>query len=245
MRTSDPGEQTYQIVYNLNSFLINTAANMLRQVNELYNNLGAILVAPLFFFALLHPFKREAIAKFRWIVLLMWIMGALGMATFGLSYSALDANQLHVLFAPVMTAYGLAFVSILWARIDLPAGSALMRYGHFVIVVLISAGPLILTIPRGLTQAIATQDRAKAVWLTGGLFAPHAGRPGPRRDGWSTSGRRSTNDDQWPFPSDVQISGSQRHLPKQDLLLLQEAPFHQVTLAQSVTVNGCQEKKLR
>ena len=164
MRTSDPGEQTYQIVYNLNSFLINTAANMLRQVNELYNNLGSILVAPLFFFALLHPFKREAIAKFRWIVLLMWIMGALGMATFGLSYSALDANQLHVLFAPVMTAYGLAFVSILWARIDLPAGSALMRYGHFVIVVLISAGPLILTIPRGLTQAIATQDRAKAVW---------------------------------------------------------------------------------
>lgn len=164
MRTSDPGEQTYQIVYNLNSFLINTAAGMLRQVNGLYNNLGSILVAPLFFFALLHPFKREAIAKFRWIVLLMWVTGTLGMAIFGLSDNTRDANQLHILFAPIMSAYGLAFVSILWARIELPAGSILMRYGHFVMVILISAGPLILTIPRQLTEAIRTQDNSKTVW---------------------------------------------------------------------------------
>ncbi|MEN8772407.1 MAG: hypothetical protein ABF379_14145 [Akkermansiaceae bacterium] len=164
MRTSDPGEQTFQIVNNLNSFLINTSANMLRQVNQLYNNLGSILVAPLFFFALLHPFKREAIAKFRWIILLMWIMGTLGMAIFGLSVSSLDPNQLHILFTPIMSAYGLAFVSILWARIELPAGSALMKYGHFVIVVIISAGPLILTIPRGITDGLKTQARAKTVW---------------------------------------------------------------------------------
>jgi hypothetical protein len=164
MRTSDPAEQTYTIVYNLNSFLINTATSMLRQVNELYNNLGSILVAPLFFFALLHPFKRESIAKFRWIVLLMWIMGTLGMAIFGLSDSNLDPNQLHILFSPIMTAYGLAFVSILWARIELPAGGLLMRYGHFAIVILVSAGPLILTIPRETVSAIATKDRSKTVW---------------------------------------------------------------------------------
>jgi hypothetical protein len=164
MRTSDPAEQTYTIVYNLNSFLITTTTSMLRQVNELYNNLGSILVAPLFFFALLHPFKREAIAKFRWIVLLMWIMGTLGMAIFGLSDSNLAPNQLHILFSPIMTAYGLAFVSILWARIELPAGGALMRYGHFAIVILISAGPLILTIPRETLNAIATEESRKAVW---------------------------------------------------------------------------------
>ncbi len=135
MRTSDPAEQTYTIVYNLNSFLINTTTSMLRQVNELYNNLGAILVAPLFFFALLHPFKRESIAKFRWIILLMWIMGTLGMAIFGLSDSNLAPNQLHILFSPIMTAYGLAFVSILWARIELPSRRRTnaiwpLRYSH-------------------------------------------------------------------------------------------------------------------
>ena len=164
MRTSDPAEQTYTIVYNLNSFLINTTSSMLRQVNELYNNLGSILVAPLFFFALLHPFKREAIAKFRWIVLLMWVMGTLGMAIFGLSESNLDPNQLHILFSPIMTAYGLAFVSILWARIELPAGGILMRYGHFAIVILISAGPLILKFPRETINALASSGARKSVW---------------------------------------------------------------------------------
>ena len=164
MRTSDPAEQTYTIVYNLNSFLINTTSSMLRQVNELYNNLGSILVAPLFFFALLHPFKREAIAKFRWIVLLMWVMGTLGMAIFGLSESNLDPNQLHILFSPIMTAYGLAFVSILWARIELPAGGILMRYGHFAIVILISAGPLILKFPRETINALVSSGASKSVW---------------------------------------------------------------------------------
>ena len=164
MRTSDPSEETYTVLVNLNSLLINTATNILRQSNLLYNNLGAIIAAPLFFFALLHPFKREAIAKFRWIVLLMWIMGALGMALFGLSDSAVDPNQLHILFAPIMSAYGLAFMSILWSRIDLPAGSALMNYGHFVIVVVISAGPLILTIPNSLRQGLQTGNNQRPVW---------------------------------------------------------------------------------
>jgi hypothetical protein len=164
MRTSDPSEETYRVLYNLNSLLINTATNILRQTNLLYNNFGAIIAAPLFFFALLHPFKREAIAKFRWIVLLMWVMGALGMALFGLSKSPVDPNQLHILFAPIMSAYGLAFISILWSRIDLPDGSALMRNGHFFIVVLVSAGPLILTIPNTLRQGLATGSNQRPVW---------------------------------------------------------------------------------
>ncbi len=163
MRTSDPSEETYRVLHNLNSLIINTSSNMLRQANLLYNNLGAIIAAPLFFLALIHPFKRESIAKFRWIILLMWVMGALGMALFGLSDSATDANQLHILFAPIMSAYGLAFLSILWSRIDLPAGSAFMRYGHFVIVIIISAGPLMLTIPKAIQISLAI-DNQRPVW---------------------------------------------------------------------------------
>ena len=166
MRASNPSDQSRQVIQNLNSFLINTTANALRQINQLYNNLGAIVAAPLFFFALLHPFKREAIAKFRWIVLLMWVMGALGMAIFGLSNSATDPNQLHILFTPIMSAYGLAFISILWSRIELPAGSILMRYGHFFLVIILSAGPFILTIPQAFSQGLASKSKgpAKTVW---------------------------------------------------------------------------------
>lgn len=154
MRTSDPSEETYRIIFNLNSLLINTTSNILKQANLLYNNLGAIIAAPLFFFALLHPFKRDTIARFRWIVLLMWATGTLGMAIFGLSNRPTDPNQLHILFAPIMSAYGLAFLSILWSRIELPAGSLLMQYGHFVLVVVISAGPILLSIPREMSLGI-------------------------------------------------------------------------------------------
>ena len=166
MRTSNPSDQSQQFLRNLNSFLINTSANALQQVNRLYNNLGGIIAAPLFFFALLHPFKREAIAKFRWIILLMWVMGALGMAIFGLSESATDSNQLHILFTPIMSAYGLAFISIMWSRIELPAGSALMRYGHFVLVIFLSAGPFILTVPQVFAREFDSRirQRAKVVW---------------------------------------------------------------------------------
>ncbi len=164
MRTSDPSEETYRVLYNLNSLILNTTSNILQQTERLYNNFGAILSAPLFFFALLHPFKRESIAKFRWIVLLMWTMGALGMALYGLSEKSTDSNQLHILFAPIMAAYGLAFISILWSRLELPAGSPVVRYGHFAIVILISAGPLLLSIPNSIRAGLARKEAKSPIW---------------------------------------------------------------------------------
>ena len=79
------------------------------------------------FLALLHPFKRASIANFRWAILLMWISAALGMAFFGISKDPLDPNQLHLLFAPIMTAYGLAFISILWSRLEFVASTPILR----------------------------------------------------------------------------------------------------------------------
>jgi hypothetical protein len=165
MRTSDPSDQTYRLLYNLRSLLVNVSTTLLRQTSNLYANFGSIVVAPLFFFALLHPFRRPSIAQFRWVILLMWLMGSLGMAIFGLSDRTTDPNQLHILFAPIMAAYGMAFVSILWTRLDLPASSPLMRIGHFAIVVILSAGPLILTVPRSIDGALARQKQGNmSVW---------------------------------------------------------------------------------
>ncbi|MDE0860892.1 MAG: hypothetical protein OSA93_12095 [Akkermansiaceae bacterium] len=164
MRSMDPGDKTTAIIYNMNSLLLNTFRNILLQVDGLYTNLGSIISAPLFFFALLHPFKRASIAQFRWIILLMWITGALGMALFGLSNSAVDSNQLHILFAPIMAAYGLAFLSIIWSRIELPEGGGILRFGHFYLAVIISAGPLLLSIPDGIRSGLLRSEMPKTVW---------------------------------------------------------------------------------
>ena len=164
MRTNDPSEETYAVIHNMNSLILNTATSLLRQTDQLYSNLGAILAAPLFFFSLLHPFKRESIAQFKWIILLMWLTGSVGMAIFGLTSKVTDSNQLHILFAPIMTAYGLAFFSILWSRLEFTGNGGLMRYGHFAIVVIVSAGPLMFSIPQAFRSGLAKKDRPKLVW---------------------------------------------------------------------------------
>lgn len=106
--------------------------------------LGSIFAAPLFFLALLHPFKHQPIARFRWGILLMWVFAAIGMSIFGVSSKALHPNQIHILFAPIMTAYGLALVSILWSRIEVVASTPLLRNAHYYIIVILSAAPLLL-----------------------------------------------------------------------------------------------------
>jgi len=126
----------------------------------IYRNLGKIVVAPLFFVALLHTFKRRETALFRWAIVLMWLAALLGMAAMGgdetLPYSPfapiVDSTNLHVLFVPVMTAYGLAFVLVLWSRLEL--NYKLVRFGFISLIFLISSAPF-------LVQFIELNSRAK------------------------------------------------------------------------------------
>lgn len=55
----------------------------------------------------------------------------------------IDPNQIHILFAPIMAAYGLAFLTVVWNRIGLETNHPLVTQGHLVIVAVISAIPLI------------------------------------------------------------------------------------------------------
>lgn len=129
------------------------------QTTNIIQLLGGIIVAPLFFIALLHPFKRPSIANFRWAILLMWICAALGLAFFGISKDALDPNQIHLLFAPVMTAYGLALVSILWSRLEFVAATPMLRNVHHMVIVVVCTLPFILTMPLKVRIGISLRDK--------------------------------------------------------------------------------------
>jgi len=131
----------------------------LLQLTDIIPFLGGIVVAPLFFLCLLHPFKRASIANFRWAILLMFIGNSLALAFFGVSRNALDPNQLHIIFAPIMTAYGLAFISILWARLEVVAATPLLRNVHYMIIIFICALPLILSLPNKVRIGMHLRDR--------------------------------------------------------------------------------------
>ncbi|WP_411828182.1 glycosyltransferase family 39 protein [Luteolibacter sp. AS25] len=129
-------------------FLSSIIQTTLTQTTTIVPFLGAIIVAPLFFLSLLHPFRRPAIANFRWAILIMFAVSAFGLAIFGISTDSLDPNQTHLLFAPIMTAYGLAFVSILWSKLPVVAATPLLRNVHYVVIIGICALPLALALPR-------------------------------------------------------------------------------------------------
>jgi len=150
---------------SLDGLMLRILGTTLVQTSELLPFLGGILAAPLFFVALLHPFKRPSIANFRWGITLMWLFGALGMAVFGIDRNRqLHPNQIHILFAPVMSAYGLAFISILWSRLEAINAVPFLRNAHYFAIVALSAAPLILSAPDKIKIGMMVRDRGYPQW---------------------------------------------------------------------------------
>jgi hypothetical protein len=147
-----------------NSLILNLIRSTLLQLSDLIPFLGGIIVAPLFFVALLHPFKRPALANFRWLILLCFVLAAFGLSIYGVSNQKLDPNQVLILFAPIMMAYGLAFVSILWSKLPLVSKEPILRNAHFVIIIAISALPLVLSLPMKVKMGLYSSDKGVPHW---------------------------------------------------------------------------------
>ena len=94
----------------------------------------------------------------RWAILSMWATGALGLAFFGISDKPLDPNQTHLLFAPVMAAYGVAFVSILWTRLEFVNQIPMLRNAHLIVICGLCAMPLVLDMPRQAKLGLSKRD---------------------------------------------------------------------------------------
>ncbi len=152
---------------NFDGMLTKMATNFIGQFSSLYGYLGSIVAAPLFFLSLLHPFRRKEIADFRWCLLSMWFFATIGMCLFGIkphSEEPLGANNLHVLFVPLFTGYGLAFLSVLWNRLNLPVHQPIVRNGHFLIVIFLSSLPFLLNMILGIRQSTNRPKEANCHW---------------------------------------------------------------------------------
>jgi 4-amino-4-deoxy-L-arabinose transferase-like glycosyltransferase len=121
-------------------------ANFIGQSGHIFEYFGWSIVALTFFVALLHPFKRTETALLRWMILAMWVGAVAGMATFGLTEEdGLAANQLHLIFIPLMTCYGLAYLLVQWNRLGIELSIA--RTAFLALLYLLCALPAIFTLP--------------------------------------------------------------------------------------------------
>jgi hypothetical protein len=168
----------------------------LLQATDIIPFLGGIIIAPLFFISLLHPFRRAAIANFRWAILLMWVSAAFGLAFFGISKNELDPNQLHLLFAPIMMAYGLAFISILWSRLEFVASTPILRNVHHFVIIGICALPLVLALPMKVRVGMHLRDRGGVPhWPP--YYAPALNSKKAGIKGWITDKQITFSDQPW------------------------------------------------
>ena len=192
MRTADL-ESEPLVIDGLIAKILRTT---LMQSMDIIPLLGGIIVAPLFFLSLLHPFKRASISSFRWAILLMWILAAFGLAIFGISKDPLDPNQIHLLFAPIMTAYGLAFVSILWSRLEFVASTPMLRNVHYFLIVGICALPLVLALPMKVRVGMHLRDRGGVPnWPP--YYAPALNSKTAGIRGWTTDDEVIFSDQPW------------------------------------------------
>ncbi|MDP9290811.1 MAG: glycosyltransferase family 39 protein, partial [Verrucomicrobiota bacterium] len=116
----------------------------LDQFGRFFSLLGYSVAAPVFFISLLHLFRKPETGAFRWCVLLMWLFALLGMSVFGLEEKDMSANDLHLLFIPLLTFYGLAFLLVQWSRLEI--GARALHLGFLSLIFTVTAVPLAMQI---------------------------------------------------------------------------------------------------
>ena len=126
-------------------------SGILDQAAHLWEYLGLNIVAIGFVLSLLHPFRSTFASLWRWIILLMWVLTSFGLTFFGVS-GAVSANQLHVLFLPVFILYGLAFILVLWNRLEIHL--QFIRIAFLTLIFLLAGTPMLLTLLTGQTARI-------------------------------------------------------------------------------------------
>ncbi len=118
------------------------------QLGRLSSTLGDNLLALAFFVCLLHSFRRPGVNALRNAVLVIWLFAVFGMALLGNvpdPFTPLGANQLGVLFLPIMLGFGLAFVLVLFSRRE-EALSSVARLILFTVLFVLSGLPLLFSL---------------------------------------------------------------------------------------------------
>lgn len=144
-------------------FILKFFGITISQMDRLYVNLGSIAVAPFFFLALFHTFKKPEVQAIKWATFSMWFFAMIGMALYGTKES-LSSGQLNILFTPIMCAFGLSLVLLMLARLKINEGESFVRNFILFCIVLVSSGPFLTQLPDNLRIGLRTSEKGIPHW---------------------------------------------------------------------------------
>ena len=143
--------------------VISIINNIITQGDILYENLGHLPLALVFLLALLHTFKKKPVNQAKWGIFSMWCLATVGMALYTVNKPGISIGQIQILFSPFFTAFGTAFVLNLIARHSKEAAPVL-RGGVLLLALLVTALPLLLSLPHIVRVGILTAHRGIPAW---------------------------------------------------------------------------------
>jgi|GEM_PF-5619423 len=153
-----------EILFNAKTIILNFLSNLMTGFIRVFEYSGAVFAAPVFFLSCLHTFNNPVVARFRWAVLIIWAFGATGMAIYGYGEDAFFSRQLHFLFVPVMVAYGMAMLAVIWAKSDLFKTG--WSSGYLWIIGAISIFPMLFNIPQIAIDSLSKKSSSNTWPLT-------------------------------------------------------------------------------
>ncbi len=138
--------------------------NWLTQMGDGYAHLCYLLPSLFFLPALLHRFRRpETTACLRALAVVV-AFTALGMGLVGLPERAADDDALFVVLSPVMAVFGVAFLAVLWVRLQPAGGRVWTQWGYAMVAILVSALPLAVSLPAQLKMGLTMAGRFFPHW---------------------------------------------------------------------------------
>ena len=146
--------------FDIKGIALQTSVTIFDHISNIDRLLAGIVIAPLFFLALLHPYKRNIVNKMKWSALLMWLPVLIGTAIFG-GKSIHDSHQIHILFAPIMSIIGISIISLFWARLTISRSHSYFENAHLIVIGIICGGSMITSIPKKVKTTFESKGKGK------------------------------------------------------------------------------------
>jgi hypothetical protein len=138
--------------------------NLQDQLGDLPAHLAWLLPALFFLPALLHRFRRDEtqLVKLGLGAALACVFAGLSLT--GLPEGAKDDAALYAALAPAMTAFGVAMMALLWARLHPMSATFWATRGYAVIAIAISALPMLANLPPHLKMGLTMGSKFFPHW---------------------------------------------------------------------------------